>query len=298
MKESFGKISPLKRAHKLHIAIPASFVSDVPHLRERTSRIGMVGRATAIFRVDEIILFPDMPKTDQSRDINLISTILAYMDTPQYLRKRLFKIQPELRYVGVLPPLRTLHHPLVDRTEGLKIGEYREGAVIGFSKEGSGALVDVGVEKPALVAGIKLQKNDRVTVKIEEIDKQLKAVLTCREEIKPYWGYSVTVSNLLFGQMVKKRRFDLVVATSRKGKSIISIRDKLVKHWKQSFNVLLAFGAPTQSLFEIAARENIKLETLAQFIVNTIPNQGTETVRTEEAIDASLAILNTLGGLG
>jgi predicted SPOUT superfamily RNA methylase MTH1 len=255
LKKSFRKILPLKRAHKLYISIPASFVSDVPHLRERTWRIGMIGRAASIFRVDEVILFPDMPKTDQSREINLISTILAYMETPQYLRKRLFKIQPELRYVGVLPPLRTLHHPLVDRTEDLKIGEYREGAVIGYSKEGSDALVDVGVEQPALVADTKLQKNNRVTVKINEIDKQLKAVLTCKEEIKPYWGYHVTVSNLLFGQMVKKRLFDLVLATSRKGKFITSIKERLVKSWKQSFNVLLAFGAPNQGLFEIAASE-------------------------------------------
>ena len=40
---------------KLSIAIPASVVSDTPHLREKTSKIGLVGRAVAIFRVDEIV---------------------------------------------------------------------------------------------------------------------------------------------------------------------------------------------------------------------------------------------------
>jgi len=283
---------PLKRAHELCVAIPASFVSDVPHLREKTFRIGLVGRAVSIFRVDEVIVFTDMPKTDQSRDINLISTILAYMETPQYLRKRLFKIQPELQYAGVLPPLRTPHHPLANRTADLKIGEFREGAVIGYSKEDT--LVDVGVEQPALVAGVKLQTNTRVTVKITGLGKQPKAILANHKEIKTYWGYRVTVSQVPFGQMVKKKLFDLVVATSHRGKPIDTIMDELVKSWKQSHKILLAFGASTQGLFEIAMHERLKLEDLANFIVNTIPDQGTETVRTEEAVYASLAILNTL----
>jgi len=290
VKVSGGTEVPSKRASELAIAIPASFVSDVPHLREKTFRIGLIGRAAAIFRVDEVIVFPDFPKTDQRRDINLIVTILAYMETPQYLRKRLFRIQPELKYAGVLPPLRTPHHPLADRTEDLKVGEFREGAVIGQSKEGS--LIDVGVEQPALVVGVKLQTNTRVTVRIKSLEKQPKAVLADRKEIKQYWGYRITVSEVPFGQMVKKRQFDLIVATSRKGKPIDAIMDELVKSWKQSRKILLAFGAPTQGLFEIAAHEHLKLEDLSHFIVNTIPNQGTETVRTEEAVYASLALLN------
>lgn len=265
----------------------------MPHLREKTFRIGLVGRAAAIFRVDEVIVFPDFPKTDQSRDMNLIRTILAYMETPQYLRKRLFQIQPELQYAGVLPPLRTPHHPLANRTEDLKIGEFREGAVIGYDSKG-GSLVDVGVEQPALVSGIKLQTNTRVTVKITGLGKQPKAVLADRKEIKQYWGYRVTVSDVPLGQMVKKHQFDLVVATSRRGKPVDTVIDELSKSWKQSKNILLVFGAPTQGLFEIAAKEHLKLEDLTNFIVNVISSQGTETVRTEEAVYASLALFNVL----
>jgi len=292
VKISGETTAPLKRIHELSIAIPASFVSDVPHLREKTFRIGLVGRAAAIFRVDEIVVFPDVPKTDQSRDSNLIATVLAYMETPQYLRKRLFKIQPELEYAGVLPPLRTPHHPLADRTEDLIVGEFREGVVVGCS--GEGLLVDVGVEQPALVVGAKLQTNKRVTVKITKLDRQPKAVLANPKEIWAYWGYRVTISDIPFAQMVRKRRFDLVVATSRRGKPYNTVKDELVRSWKQSRKILVAFGAPTQGLFEIAAHERLKLEDLAHFVVNTILGQGTETVRTEEAVYVSLAILNTL----
>jgi predicted SPOUT superfamily RNA methylase MTH1 len=56
----------------------------------------------------------------------------------------------------------------------------------------------------------------------------------------------------------------------------------------------VAFGAPTHGLHEIVAQENLRLEEVADFTVNTIPDQGTETVRTEEAMYASLALLNTI----
>ncbi len=70
--------------------------------------------------------------------------------------------------------------------------------------------------------------------------------------------------------------------------------DRLKTEWKTAEKILIAFGAPTQGLHEIAAQEHIKLGNIAHYIVNTIPNQGTETVRTEEALYATLAILNTL----
>ena len=98
-----------RRNRKLAIAIPLSIVSDIPHLREKTLKIGLIGRAAAIFRVNEIIVFPDILNINQKRDRNLIAMLLAYMETPQYLRKRLFKIKPELKYAGILPPLRTPH---------------------------------------------------------------------------------------------------------------------------------------------------------------------------------------------
>jgi predicted SPOUT superfamily RNA methylase MTH1 len=44
---------PLKRSWKLTVAVPNSLVADVPHLREKTSRLGFLGRALGIFRVDE-----------------------------------------------------------------------------------------------------------------------------------------------------------------------------------------------------------------------------------------------------
>jgi len=277
---------------KISIAVPASFVSDIPHLREKTVKIGSLARAAAIFRIDEIIIFPDLLNVNQSRDANLIATILSYVETPQYLRKRLFKIKPELQYAGILPPLRTPHHPLADKTEDLKIGEPREGVISAFTKEGS--LVDVGVERPILIPNIRLLLNSRVTVKITNLGKHPKAALANCSEIQSYWGYKTTVSNVSFGQLVKNSNFDLVIATSKRGAPFARVKDKLAERWQRSYSILVAFGAPTQGLYEIVAREHLELDKIAHYTVNTIPNQGTETVRTEEAVFASLALLNLL----
>jgi predicted SPOUT superfamily RNA methylase MTH1 len=275
---------------KLSIALPGSVVSDTPHLREKTSKIGLIGRTAAIFRVDEIIIYPDNPKASQTADMNLIAGLLVYMETPQYLRKRLFKLEPELRYAGVLPPLRTPHHPLNREIRNLKIGEHREGATV--SKTNEGTLVDIGVEEPALILNERLPIGKRITVRITKVNGQVEAKPASREEIPEYWGYAVTVENHPFGKMLKSRSFDLAIATSKYGVPLEDVAKEIAEKWKEAETILVAFGAPTQGLHGIVRNEGISLDDAVDFVINTIPFQGTETVRTEEALIASLAILN------
>jgi len=278
------------RKKKLSIAIPASIVSDVPHLREKTSKVGLIGRAAAIFRVDEIIVYPDNPHVNQAANMNLIATLLAYLETPQYLRKRLFRLRPELRYAGVLPPLRTPHHPLNRKIKNLKVGEYREGVTL--SRTGKGILVDIGVERPALIKNRKMATDRRVTVKITKVDKRVEGELSNRNEISEYWGYKVAEEKQSIGKIVKSRDFGLIIATSKYGVLFENVAEKIIEKWRKADNVLVVFGAPTQGLREIIRLEGLNLEDVVDFVVNTVPMQGTETIRTEEALIASLAILN------
>jgi len=279
---------------KLSIAIPASVVSDTPHLREKTSKIGLIGRAVAIFRVDEIIIYPDNLKVNQAADMDLIATLLSYMETPQYLRKRLFKLRPELRYAGILPPLRTPHHPLNRKMKNLKIDEHREGAIVSKMKEG--ALVDIGVEQPALIPNKQLPIGKRVTVKVAKIDGQVEVELANRDEISDYWGYTVTFEKHPFGKIMKSRDFDLTIATSKYGVFFANVVENMAEKWRKAETILIAFGAPAQGLYEIVRHEGLDLDDVVDFVVNTIPVQGTETVRTEEALIASLAVLNKAFG--
>lgn len=275
---------------KLCIAIPASVVSDTPHLREKTSKIGLIGRTAAIFRVDEIIIYPDIPETNQRAEIELIAVLLEYMETPQYLRKRLFKLKPELQYAGILPPLRTPHHPLNRKIQNLRIGEYREGAAL--SKTTEGTLVDIGLEKPAILRNKAIQFGERVTVKVVEVDKQVNVELADRSQISDYWGYTVNMEKQPLGKTLKNRNFDLVIGTSKYGAPFGNVVSEVSQKWTKGETIAVVFGAPSQGLNEIVKREGISLNDVMNFVVNTIPEQGTETVRTEEALLASLAILN------
>ncbi len=245
-----------------------------------------------MFRVDEVIVFSDALGQSQARDVELVATLLSYLETPQYLRKRLFSIRPELSFSGILPPLRTPHHPLQNREKDLAIGEIREGVVV--SRSNNGIFVDVGVERPIQIFNGNAAVNKRVTVKIVEKGKHFTGQLISHDDVDSYWGYKVTVADKPLGRMLKDEAFDLVVATSRLGEPFMNVADRMRAEWCKSKRVLVAFGAPSKGLHEILRQENLNLADLADFVVNTVPFQATETVRTEEALYATLATINLL----
>lgn len=275
---------------KLAIALPASVISDTPHLREKTAKIGLIGRAAAIFRVHDIIVYPDSTHANQTRDLDFIAKILNYLETPQYLRKRLFKIEPDLQYAGILPPLRTPHHPSSGKNRDLKVGEYREGIVLSQSKEG--LTVDIGVESMATLRERDFAVGERLTVQVIRGGDRVEVQSANRDYVPTYWGYRVKIEDDSFSRMLKKEQFDLVISTARIANRFIDVADKIAQRWSTSEKILVAFGAPTRGLHEIVRDEGLRIEDLSDFIVNTIPEQGTATVRTEEALLASLAIFN------
>jgi methyltransferase len=273
---------------RLAIAIPASVIADTPHLREKTSKIGLIGRAAAIFQIDEIIVYLDKPGTDQNQDLDLIALLLTYMETPQYLRKRLFPLNPDLQYAGILPPLRTPHHPLTGNPRGLKIGSYREGVAV--SKERNGTLIDIGSEKPAFLPSL-VPLDKRLIVKIVKITDRVEVRIANRDEIDLYWGFTVSLEQSL-NRLIESPDFDLKVGTSKLAALFQEVSQKLEAKWKQANDILILFGSPARGLQEIAKEEGFDLSSKLDFVLNTVPNQGTETVRTEEALFATLAIFN------
>ena len=275
---------------KIAIAIPASTISDTPHLREKTAKIGLIGRAAAIFRVDEIIIYPDNPKAYQSKEMEFMSLLLNYLETPQYLRKSLFKIEPDLQFAGILPPLRTPHHPVSGKLSDVKVGEYREGLVLSKTKEG--LLVDIGVEQNAVLRETQYAIGDRLTLQIVNAGTQVEVQVVNREDVPAYWGFRVRVEKQLFRQFVKDQALDLVIATAKRGDKFTNVVAEIEKKWSSAQHVLVAFGPPSRGLHEIAKEEGAKLEGIVDFVVNMIPDQGTATVRTEEAVFATLSILN------
>jgi predicted SPOUT superfamily RNA methylase MTH1 len=278
----------------LSIAIPASFIDVYSNLAQKTDQVGRIARAAAINQVIEILVFPDVSSQKQVTQRQLITRILEYLDTPQYLRKHLFGKLPELRRVGILPPLRTPHHPIEKRARNLSDSEIREGYA--YRKEGK-LVVDVGVENPLpfLKPG-SLRIPCRVTV---SITRKTNGILTAQPAAPPtpetYWGYKVLdIQQPLSDFLRRNRVYDLVIATSRRAPPINEIWTELRSRWKRAKNVLVLFGSHSKGLREILQRDDQQMPDLTDFLVNTVPNQGVETIRTAEAVFLSLPLFRLL----
>jgi hypothetical protein len=280
---------------ELSVAIPASVVSDTPHLREKTAKLGTIARASSIFGVHEIILYLDDPKQDQEADMKFCSEILRYIETPQYLRKRMFKLSPTLRFTGILPPLQAPHHNVPHTISEVNVGDVREGVVV--SRSGQNMIVDAGLEETILTPGT-YRAGERVTLRLISVGRKLRGELETSKtsisqgsETRPYWGYKVT-RTLSLGKLLQERDFSLKIGTSRYGSQITEIWPSLKAGLKRAETVLVVFGSPKSGLREILQHEKLDPRYVFDYFVNTIPNQQTATVRTEEAIPVSLSILN------
>jgi methyltransferase len=276
-----------RRPQWLMVAIPSSFTKDVPHLREKTSRVGLIARSLAIFRVEEALIYNDETGENSANDGRLMEKLLAYQETPQYLRKALFKEDPDLQFSGTLPPLRMPSHPNLGDP---RVGEIREGLV---TESGTRSIVNAGFRAPVEVYS-KLKLQERVTIKLVRTSPSLQADLVEPTRLPIYWGFRVTRTNLSLGKLIGSRRQDLTISTSRRGKVVQKALNDLSLRWKSSHRPLVLFGSPSQGVPEILAKEGTDLTKIVDFNLNMIPNQGVETVRTEEALLATLAILNVL----
>ena len=65
--------------------------------------------------------------------------------------------------------------------------------------------------------------------------------------------------------------------------------------WRSAQRPMVLFGSPDQGVPQILRSGGFDVGEECDFNLNTIPDQGVETVRTEEALIATLSVLNLLG---
>ncbi len=268
----------------LSIAIPDSSLSDEQTNRDKTIKIAQFARACAIFRVSKIYIYHDRSLKSGSQDLPLLITILRYLDTPQYLRKALFPHSNELVYAGILHPLNTPHHQKKKRLRDVKLGDVR----VGIIREVKGRYyADVGLERLVL-----LEKRNspmkKINVKITSTMPLLKGVEADSNDISAYWGYDVLKVGSL-AELMESLSNTQIILTSKEGCQITNA-DAEISALKSSRNILVIFGSPKKGIYEILAREGGKVKN-THMIVNTFPLQATRTVRLEEAVLGSLAII-------
>jgi predicted SPOUT superfamily RNA methylase MTH1 len=258
---------------KLTVLVPASLVAETDDTRAATYKIGQVARAAAVYRCDRVVVFEDRPD-----DGELIAEVLRYAATPPYLRKAVFDRRDELRYVGVLPPLGTPLHSVTAGPDSDESGpEYREGVVTKVGTDGR-VWVNCGTQHPVAlrVPDQGIREGERVTLRISSRDP-LRARIA---ENPPYGGYEVERAPLEDWL----DSFDGVgVCTSRRGKEV-ELSDL------RADNLAVVFGSPDRGVQEILRKRDASVDFDA--VVNTVPDQGVETVRTEEAVLSTLALAN------
>ncbi len=265
-------------------------MSDEQTKRDKSIKIAQFARACSIFRVKRIYIYHDPLSQFENEDPMLLRTVLRYLDTPQYLRKIIYPRIPQLEFAGIMHPIKAPHHrPALD-IKKVRAGDVRTGVIV---KVKGALFVEAGLGSLVQFDGQGFE-GKKVNVRFTQPYPRLRAVEATDSDISEYWGYEVkevpSVAKLL-GSMEKKTT--VAVITSRKGSYFKNVEVRLGERVKASENVLVIFGAPRYGVHEILAKEGVANLRAAEFVVNMFPAQATETVRLEEAILGSLAILNS-----
>ncbi|XP_052895275.1 putative methyltransferase C9orf114 [Anopheles moucheti] len=298
----------------ISIAVPGSIMNNAQSPELRTYLAGQIARAACIFQIDEVVVFDDCGLSNQVTDrLNTIQTsegstaarrcciqlarILQYLECPQYLRKHFFPLHNDLKFSGLLNPLDSQHH-LRQQSEFA----FREGIVTNKPIKGSkaGSFVNVGLLNDVLVDTI-LEPNLRVTVKMPACadlkSKKIRAKVVPpsqpRQETGIYWGYTVRIANSLsqvFTKSPYRGGYDMTIGTSDRGTDIHDLEPRSLSYQ----HALIVFGGVLG--LEPALENDQKLtvdsvQDLFDEFVNTVPRQGSRTIRTEEAILISMAAL-------
>ena len=286
--------------YTLSILIPSSIVDNAQSKELRTYLIGEIARTLGIFKISEVIIFHDKLKDNSKDYINYFIKNLQYLETPQYLRKTLFPMSEDLKLSGLMNPLESQHHLRKDEWS-----QYREGCVLDRPVNGDYSWVNIGLNKDCKI-NQKLPPKTRVTVKLNEpnFNPKLKyytgtSVSMSEPFIKngTYWGYVVRVCetyNDVFNNSIYKEGYDFIIGTSDKGENYRTANFEKKKDFK---HCLIIFGGISgiegmmidDEHNQINSKENIGKNF--DLYLNTCMNQGLRTIRTEEAILISLAVI-------
>lgn len=274
---------------RFDVSIPDSFLYDVSTEIDKTMKIFQLSRALSIFRVNNVYIYHDKLLNANKNDLQFMVTILEYLDTPQYLRRKLYPKLEILKNVGKLHPIRSHHHK--DRLEirEVKTGEIRVGVV---EKRRDAYFVDVGLSIPIQYDGKFRHDGRKVNVKLLRHKNYISAIDIEKNEITElYWGYNLHQIRDL-KNIIDKFPISNIILTSKHSKYFKPSENEFSKlnSFLGNNSILVVFGSPKFGLNSILSKEKMNISKYYSY--NFFPNQGTQTVRLEESIYGVLSILN------
>eukprot|EP00002_Diphylleia_rotans_P020711 TRINITY_DN4019_c0_g3_i1.p1 TRINITY_DN4019_c0_g3~~TRINITY_DN4019_c0_g3_i1.p1 ORF type:complete len:358 (-),score=76.28 TRINITY_DN4019_c0_g3_i1:13-1086(-) len=291
------------RLYTVSVAVPASILPAIYSLELKTFIAGQIARILAVHRVDEIIVYGDKEKpsnTGRSTISALLCRLLEYTETPQYLRKTLFPVHPDLKHAGLLLPLESAHH--------LKFTEwcqYRDGVVMDRPvREKRGSFVDIGLKVPGKI-GITIRPHTRVTLDLgtqtpsesaQYYYGDVTSPLTPKEKLGLYWGYSTRQAQSI--QSVIKEcpydeGYDVKIAISDAGEAVLDEGYQLPK-FKHLLLVLPERGGFGNNIDGEDGLDAEDLKRMFELHMNPYPATGTRGLRIEESLNIALARLTPL----
>ncbi len=274
------------KIERLNILIPSTFTSNLKNRIVRTYVIGSLARSLGIGRATNVIVYHDKDKYFDSNALGrYIVKVLKYAVTPPWLKKYVFPLSPEDRYLGVVPPLQINAH--------ISDNGPRVWGVVDQIKDGK-AQIRYRVNKKWYNFVIsKSMLSDfgypKKVYQLVPVDSSSKAVIPYYElGREKYIGYfpHYSPSNLHHAiTQVRKRFGGIVIGTSRKG---TFFEDTNIAHkLKTSKTVTIVFGGPNRGIFEIDGFRRRDFD----YIINIMEHQETKSLRTEEAVLLTLCKL-------
>ncbi|ADD03801.1 DUF171 family protein [Natrialba magadii ATCC 43099] len=309
------------------VLVPSSLTREAEDKREATRKLGYVARAATIFRVDRLIVYPDRDGDTGRFGDEFVSTVLRYAATPPYLRNEAWGMRDELEYVGVLPPLRATSQT---GSESDGSGSLRQGIVTEVGPD-QRVRVNCGLQHPISLnvpPKMAVSVGERVTIRISSrrpvraklVDEPLPGLTVERTDLQ------AALSREDAGVRIAASRFGAELTVGRLG-TLAGHTERDTT--RDGFTI--AFGAPERGLPAILELEDTTVESLSAWPswlaededgveptsavgdddtvaaetdadaadpggfdlwLNTVPDQGSDVVRTEEALFATLAPLS------
>jgi predicted SPOUT superfamily RNA methylase MTH1 len=278
------------------VLVPSSLTREATDKREATRKLGYVARAATIFRVDRVTVFPD-PDGVEGFGGGFVETVLRYAATPPHLRKEVWGTRDELEYAGVLPPLRVATRTGSGSDDS---GSLRQGIVTEVGADGR-VRVNCGLQHPISLpvpGDMELVEGERVTVRVSSREP-----VRAKLEDVPSQGYVVDRADL--DAALQRADAGFTIAASRYGERLRPTRlEELADVTSTAAGdreMTVAFGAPERGLPAIlgespgtVGEEHHDETGRFDLWLTTVPDQGSEVVRTEEAMFATLATLNLM----
>lgn len=276
---------------RITILLPDSILGNENTLLLKTQKIGALFRFFSIYRVEHVIFYDNH---GDKNDLRVIEDILDYLNRAPYLRKYV-KRKETLKFTAILPPVQNPSHlGLSLKSMVLKEGLILEKKIfpqqekIHFKIDTGVNIINIAVQEKNELNS--LQMNDLVMIGENSGDVFVK---TEKQEFfwKPVFEFSKKSIGTLISEFKYENQINIFASAHGEPLNLLKFKRKYANLDK--LHKILYFGPLKGSFKDFIQKTGIQMNKNSIFL-DFIPNQGTKTVRLEEAVHSVLAILNVL----